>query len=236
MTDESANADFHVTYRGREVYFCCDRCIERFQNNPERYLSRLPQFAGEDDPVRGPADSHAPAAGAIEGTAGRPAAGGGVPEKTGGSPAGAGTHDAVPLLGRLHPVVVHFPIVATPLALLSFLAWRVTGRASLAAADVLPLAVGGAAALVAVLTGNIAHDHVRFNERLTSYVSWHQAVSITAMSLTVAACVVRGLGWRSFRGVWPILYLGLLALSSACLAVTGYLGGSLVFGVDHLRW
>jgi YHS domain-containing protein len=29
----------HTTYNGQEIYFCCPRCIGRFERNPERYLN-----------------------------------------------------------------------------------------------------------------------------------------------------------------------------------------------------
>lgn len=33
-----------VEYEGKKVYFCCPGCIEKFQAEPEKYLSKLPQF------------------------------------------------------------------------------------------------------------------------------------------------------------------------------------------------
>jgi YHS domain-containing protein len=33
-----------VEYQGKKVYFCCKQCISEFQKEPEKYLSKLPQF------------------------------------------------------------------------------------------------------------------------------------------------------------------------------------------------
>ncbi len=34
-----------VEYQGKKVYFCCDDCKAQFQADPEKYISKLPQFA-----------------------------------------------------------------------------------------------------------------------------------------------------------------------------------------------
>ena len=33
-----------VEYKGKKVYFCCKGCIAEFNKDPEKYLSKLPQF------------------------------------------------------------------------------------------------------------------------------------------------------------------------------------------------
>jgi len=32
-------------YKGKKVYFCCKGCVDKFQADPEKYVSKLPQFA-----------------------------------------------------------------------------------------------------------------------------------------------------------------------------------------------
>jgi len=34
-----------VEYKGKKVYFCCKDCVEKFKADPEKYVSKLPQFA-----------------------------------------------------------------------------------------------------------------------------------------------------------------------------------------------
>ena len=38
------NKDLFVEYKGQKVYFCCKACVSKFQEAPEEYLSKLPQF------------------------------------------------------------------------------------------------------------------------------------------------------------------------------------------------
>ena len=33
-----------VEYKGEKVYFCCPSCKGKFEKNPEKYISKLPQF------------------------------------------------------------------------------------------------------------------------------------------------------------------------------------------------
>ncbi len=35
----------YTVYKGKKVYFCCSMCIPEFEKNPEKYISKLPQFA-----------------------------------------------------------------------------------------------------------------------------------------------------------------------------------------------
>jgi Cu(I)/Ag(I) efflux system membrane fusion protein len=36
--------DVFIEYKGKKVYFCCPGCESQFQENPEKYLDKLPQF------------------------------------------------------------------------------------------------------------------------------------------------------------------------------------------------
>jgi YHS domain-containing protein len=38
------NKSFFSTYKGKKVYFCCKPCIAKFDAEPEKYISKLPQF------------------------------------------------------------------------------------------------------------------------------------------------------------------------------------------------
>jgi len=38
------NKNIFTEYKGKKVYFCCAGCIEKFEENPEEYISKLPQF------------------------------------------------------------------------------------------------------------------------------------------------------------------------------------------------
>ena len=39
------NKDLYIEYKGKKVYFCCGGCKEKFEKEPDKYLSKLPQFS-----------------------------------------------------------------------------------------------------------------------------------------------------------------------------------------------
>ena len=38
------NKEIFTEYKGKKVYFCCSACIDTFNKDPEKYISKLPQF------------------------------------------------------------------------------------------------------------------------------------------------------------------------------------------------
>ncbi len=44
MEGNPINPDIFVEYKGKKVYFCCNGCQEKFLADPEKYISKLPQF------------------------------------------------------------------------------------------------------------------------------------------------------------------------------------------------
>ncbi|HEX5472918.1 MAG TPA: YHS domain-containing protein [Lacipirellulaceae bacterium] len=45
VSGKPIDPEHFVEYKGKKVYFCCPHCPEAFKANPEKYLSKLPQFA-----------------------------------------------------------------------------------------------------------------------------------------------------------------------------------------------
>lgn len=44
MEGNPINKNIFVEYKGKKVYFCCKGCPDTFKANPEKYVSKLPQF------------------------------------------------------------------------------------------------------------------------------------------------------------------------------------------------
>ena len=44
IMDAPINTDIFVEYQGKKVYFCCSGCETKFLENPEEYVTKLPQF------------------------------------------------------------------------------------------------------------------------------------------------------------------------------------------------
>lgn len=220
MTDEEVDPEMTITFRGKTVGFCCDICIEKFKANPDKYLPRLPQFASAPD-AGGPADSATHTEGA------EPSHDGSMEPSS---------DDRPPWWGRVHPVLVHLPLAGMPLALLGFLAWIYRGRESFAKADVGPLLAATVAAILAVNSGKTLEDATRFSESMHEIVEDHEWYSERIMVLAIALSLLRIWRWNRMTGKWRWVYgVGLLVVCGM-LGYTGFLGGSLVFGPNHLNW
>lgn len=239
MTEEKADPGITTEYNGKTIAFCCDRCLAKFQVDPEKYVGRLPQFADSPPEEVSGAHEHSSSEEHAHDSSGEDA---GAEASTGSR---QHTHERAlqneedehePWLGRLHPVIVHFPLAGIPLALLGFLAWVVTGREAFAKADVLPLVVASLAAITAVITGNIAHDALRFSDALHRIVEQHQVVATVVMVLSILLSTLRIWRWNRLVGPWRWVYGVGLLVGCVLLSITGFLGGSLVFGPDHLRF
>ena len=38
------NKELYTEYKGKKVYFCCPGCKDKFEKEPDKYISKLPQF------------------------------------------------------------------------------------------------------------------------------------------------------------------------------------------------
>lgn len=56
MIGNQIDPGIFTTYRGKKVYFCCPSCKSAFENAPEKYLHRLPQFASAAAPAGQPGE------------------------------------------------------------------------------------------------------------------------------------------------------------------------------------
>jgi len=136
------------------------------------------------------------------------------------------------LAGRLHPLLVHFPIglvlVAAGAELLAIL-MRQPVSSAVAQANI---RVGAALAAAAAVAGWLLARQPDFEA--SRALEWHRWLAVAATSgaiLTAAATVVAK---RSPAALW--IYRALLLTSAAAVAVTGHLGGSLVWGADFLHF
>lgn len=40
VSGEEADPEFKMEYNGQTYYFCCKKCMKKFKNNPEKYISK----------------------------------------------------------------------------------------------------------------------------------------------------------------------------------------------------
>ncbi len=281
---EPVDTTKYVDYDGQRVYFCCDRCLKRFEANPTRYADGLARVMPVSDAAPGDADtgaSSSPPGSASEAEQadhhgdGSSVAQGEVKATHHGedSPAsgqtpqhdittgvlprpGAGgaalldedhehsAHEAqaessfftrlINWLGKFHPPTTHFPIgLLTAAAFAEFLFIK-TKRPLFNNAAQFCVWLGAGGALAAVMLGWFFAGFrlVDDNWILTTH-RW-LGTSVALLSLIVA--------WLSFvshregSANRRPAYRAALFLTVSLVGATGFLGGAMIYGINHYVW
>ena len=153
-----------------------------------------------------------------------PAAEGGGEEAAAESPAAPSPWErGRSWVGRLHPMVAHFPIA---LLLVAVLALALGARSSARFC----VHVGAASAVAAAALGWINALDVRASWMLTTH-RW-LGVATALLALALAWLLERGL--RSGAARPDGLTRAVLCVCALAVAATGFFGGSLIHGLDHL--
>ncbi|HEX2763902.1 MAG TPA: DUF2231 domain-containing protein [Allosphingosinicella sp.] len=130
-------------------------------------------------------------------------------------------------LGRLHPVIIHFPIAFFPAALFTAAVGR--RRPAFSKPVQFLVVTGGLIAPVAAVLGWLDAIGADPDPLLTVHRWLGTAVGIAGLALAIWA-------WKrpeEDRGpgmVWA------LAAITAAIVVQGWFGGALVHGIDHMNW
>jgi len=130
-------------------------------------------------------------------------------------------------LGRLHPIIVHFPLAFFPAALFTAIVGR--RRPAFAAPVQFLVIAGGIIAPIAAVLGWLDAINADPDSLLTVHRWLGTAVGVGGLGLGVWA-------WRrpeENRGT--AMMIGLIVITAAII-VQGWFGGALVHGIDHMSW
>ena len=136
------------------------------------------------------------------------------------------------LIGRLHPLLVHFPIGLVLIAAVAEVVAMATSLGDWQAVAVVNVRVGAVFAIGAAIAGwRLASSP---GMEATSSLDWHRWLgTIAAVAVSGAALATAGARGRSPFALW--VYRMTLFWAAVLVAVTGHLGGLLVWGADFLR-
>ena len=132
-------------------------------------------------------------------------------------------------LGAFHPMIIHFPIAFFPAALFTAIVGR--RRPAFGAPVQFLVVAGGIVAPIAALLGwfNAGFELVD-NDKLLLVHRWlGTAMGVGGLALAVWA-------WRrpwEDRGAGMIMSLSVMTIA---IAVQGWFGGALVYGMEHMNW
>lgn len=137
-------------------------------------------------------------------------------------------------IGKLHVVLVHFPIALAFAAGLAEVLWWWTRRDSFRQTGLYCLVLAAVGAIPTLITGLEAAEHGEFTGDYVRIVALHRNWAIAAL---VSSILATGLGlWRGPRltGAWLTAYWALMGVVLASSTFAGHYGGVLVHGKDFL--
>ncbi len=226
FTDEPVDPEIHIDYAGATVYFCCERCRTRFEQDPQRYLAALPQgmlAQSAADPSSGHEhDDH-------------------QSDESGHDHAtdhdGArGYQRTITWIGKFHPLVVHFPIALLIAGFVAEVLGRIFNMSWLKDAARYSILVGAGGAVVAAGLGWANAAFTEYNGQTATTLFWHRWLGVSTAVTSVIAAAVSEYMRRRTSVNQRRLYFVLLAIAVVLVGVTGHFGGTLVFGPDFLSW
>jgi uncharacterized membrane protein len=136
------------------------------------------------------------------------------------------------LVGRLHPLLVHFPIGLILAAAAAEIVAIHTGRADWRAIAVANVRAGAAmGALTAVAGWGLASAHIVEASRL---LAWHGWIGAAGAVGAIGAALLSTFAEERARHRL-VAYRAALFAAAALVAIAGHLGGALVWGADFLR-
>ena len=136
------------------------------------------------------------------------------------------------LVGKLHPMLVHFPIALILAAAAAELIAIHTGRPAWRTIAVANVRAGAAAGAVTVVAG-WALASIPLIEP-SPLLTWHRWTGVAAAAGAIGAALIST--WSrvpSERSVY--VYRTALFGAAALVAIAGHLGGTLVWGADFFR-
>jgi uncharacterized membrane protein len=136
------------------------------------------------------------------------------------------------LIGRLHPLLVHFPIGLVLIAAAVEAVAMMINRRDWQTVAVANVRAGAVFTIGAAITGWRLASLAEIDA--SSSLEWHRWLgTIAAVAVLGAALATAAADGRSRFGLW--VYRTTLFSAAALVAITGHLGGLLVWGRDFLR-
>lgn len=134
-------------------------------------------------------------------------------------------------VARLHPLVIHFPIALLIVAA-GLEAWgRRRPSAALAGTIRLLVHLGAASIALAALSGWLLADQTRRPPELQGALAWHRWLGVATLLAAGLACAA--VRQRTPSASWHRLRTAIVVGAALLVAVTGHLGGLLVWGLDY---
>jgi uncharacterized membrane protein len=139
-------------------------------------------------------------------------------------------------IGKLHVILVHFPIALALSAVLADVLWAATRKDFFRISGMYCLTLAAIAVIPTVYTG---WELLEIEQRtmVTDYLTIahiHRACAITSLVLIIAATIIRHVRKNRLQSGWLAVYAILMVLITGFISATGHFGGMLTHGTDYL--
>jgi uncharacterized membrane protein len=133
------------------------------------------------------------------------------------------------MIGRFHPVILHFPIVLIIVALLLEILRRFGVAGKIDRVITVILVTAAISTVVAIASGFLLYASGDYSGRLLQQHLWIGVITGACILTTVSLYFL----YHQSAKLYPIYIIGLL-VSNGAVAYTSHLGGSLTHGEDYL--
>ncbi|MCC6661954.1 MAG: YHS domain-containing protein [Phycisphaerales bacterium] len=222
--EEPIDPAIYTDYKGKRVYFCCRRCLAKFKKEPEKYAVLAVS---------------APAQDADHATDGTPPAQPAGPDEHEDEPAGhdhaahaEGTPGFVEWLGNFHPAATDFPVALLSAAFVAEMLFLLRREVWLDHAG--RFCIWGAA-ITGVITAALGWCFAGFRlvdpDRMLMLHRWLG----TGAAVVMVAVVFLSERARATPEPRRGAYRAVLTAGALLVLVTAFLGGAMVWGLDHYK-
>lgn len=232
---EEVDPRFVSRHDGNLIGFCCRKCKSKFDRDPLPYLASTALLAGASPVQVEEHEQHA-------GDHGHTTTPGQATEPSARDSAEDHLHDHsapttprfVAWLGRFHPPATHLPIGMLLGAAIAEILLVVTGRPGFRTAAAFCLVVGVVGAYAAAILGWFNGGFALTDDDWIQTTHRWLGTSTAVLGLAAAALHARTLRTTGPRAV--LAFRAALFATAALICITGFFGGSLVYGIDHYAW
>jgi uncharacterized membrane protein/YHS domain-containing protein len=205
-TDEPSEREIKVDHKGKPVYFCCKKCIRKFQESPEKFAKNIVYQQKRDDVGHDREHDHALHHG----------------------------QGALSLLGKFHPAIIHFPIAGIFFAFFLQMLAHVKNNDELHQSIKLILILTTVFTFLAGVSGWINASGQGLDSPDIEGINLHRWFGIST-SVSILLCTLLQRKDDHKNSLLYALYIGLLIISVILASITGHLGGILVFGEQYFQ-
>ena len=140
-------------------------------------------------------------------------------------------------LGQFHPPSTHFPIALLLVALPAELLWKLTRKDSWKATVRFCVTLGAVAAVITAALGWCDAPFSTYAGASAAVLLWHRWVGTGTALWAVLAATLSECSNRRGNPHRLICYFRLtLVIGAVLVSIAGYLGASLIYGLNHFFW